>query len=236
MVRGFAAEADPERLVGSIAEEALRLLNGDRVALARWNPQTGLLSQIATLRADGTAQPAGLANPASLAQAVEQRRPVVINHPATGRGRPKSRERAEVAAPLMDEDRLIGAIAVTSRDQVRRFGLEDAELLEVLAGLAAATIVGHEEARREGVLLSARTAQHEVNNRLSLVRGYGEIIADHPDLPDDIRHPAREIVRASTAAADILRRLGKLDALREIAWGPGLRPTLDLTDPAPPSD
>jgi hypothetical protein len=100
--------------------------------------------------------------------------------------------------------------------------------LEVLAGLAAATIVGHEEARLEGVLLSARTAQHEVNNRLSLVRGYAEILADHPDLPDDLQHPAQEIVRAARGAADILRKLGKLDALREVEWGPGLRPTLDL--------
>jgi hypothetical protein len=72
-----------------------------------------------------------------------------------------------------------------------------------------------------------------VNNRLSLVRGYGEIIADHPDLPDELQHPANEIVRASTAAADILKKLGRVDALREVAWGPGLRPTLDLTDPPP---
>jgi PAS domain S-box-containing protein len=233
MVRGFAAEADPERLVGSIAEEALRLLSGDRVAVARWDVQDGLLRPIATLLANGAAQPATLANPESLEQAVQQRQPVVINHPADGRSRARSRDRAEVAAPLMDESRLIGAIAVTSRNESRRFGLEDAELLEVLAGLAAATIVGHEDARREGVLLSARTAQHEVNNRLSLVRGYGEIIADHPDLPDELQHPANEIVRASTAAADILKKLGRVDALREVAWGPGLRPTLDLTDPPP---
>ena len=119
---------------------------------------------------------------------------------------------------------------MTSRDETHRFNLEDAELLEVLAGLAAATIVGHEEARLGGVLLSARTAQHEVNNRLSLVRGYGEIVADHPGLPEELQHPAEEIVRASCAAADILRKLGKLDALREVEWGPGLRPTIDLSD------
>ncbi len=238
MVRGFAAEADPERLVGSIAQEAMRLLGGDRVAVARWDAQDEQLTPIATLFADGVIVPAmtptpAVANPASLAQAVERRRPVVINHPSGGKSRAKHRARAEVAAPLTDDGRLIGAIAVTSCDDARRFGLEDAELLEVLAGLAAATIVGHEEARRDGVLLSARTAQHEVNNRLSLVRGYGEIVAEHPDLPEELQHPANEIVRASHAAAEILRRLGKVDAMRAIDWGPGLRPTLDLTDPAP---
>ena len=37
-------------------------------------------------------------------------------------------------------------------------------------------------------------------------------------------------MRAARAAADILRRLGKLNAVREVEWGPGLRPTIDLGD------
>lgn len=233
VVRGFAAEGDPQRLVGSIAEEAMRLLGGDRVVVARWDPQDKTLRPIAT-RAEVEADEAE-AEPAesSIGLAVRRRRPVVVNHPAVGSGgkagaSASSGVHAEVAAPLLDEDTLLGAISVTTTDDSRQFGLEDAELLEVLAGLAAATIVGHEEARLEGVLLSARTAQHEVNNRLSLVRGYAEILADHPDLPADLQHPAEEIVRAARAAADILRKLGKIDALREVEWGPGLRPTLDL--------
>jgi len=129
---------------------------------------------------------------------------------------------------MMDDGRLIGAIAVTTSDRQRRFTTADAELLDVLAGLAAATIVGHEEARLGGVRLSARTAQHEVNNRLSLVRGYAEMVADHPDLPVELRSLAQEIVRGASDVSDILRRLGKLDQLREVGWGPGLRPTLDL--------
>jgi GAF domain-containing protein len=234
VVRGFAAEGDPQRLVGSIAEEAMRLLGGDRVVVARWDPQTEALTAIATMRADNEPDPESVPTDESAGLAVRRRQPVVVNHPATGSSRKTQRSavgvRAEIAAPLLDDDRLLGALSVTSYDATRRFNLEDAELLEVLAGLAAATIVGHEEARLGGVLLSARTAQHEVNNRLSLVRGYGEIIADHPDLPEELEHPAQEIVRASRAAAEILRKLGKLDALREVEWGPGLRPTIDLSD------
>ena len=239
VVRGFAAEGDPQRLVGSIAEEALRLLGAGRVVVARWDPQTEMLTTIATSNADdqdGSEAPTETQwSESSIELAVRRRQPVVVNRvlyagskngQAQGAG-----HRAEVAVPLTDEDdKLIGAISVTSADESRRFNFEDAELLEVLAGLAAATLVGHEEARLSGVLLSARTAQHEVNNRLSLVRGYGEIVADHPDLPDELKHPASEIVRASQAAAEILRKLGKLDALREVEWGPGLRPTLDLSD------
>ena len=78
-------------------------------------------------------------------------------------GVPETFQRAEVAAPLMDESRLLGAISVTSRDEQRQFGLEDAELLEVLAGLAAATMVGHEEARLDGVLLSALFGNNNSN-------------------------------------------------------------------------
>lgn len=237
VVRGFAAEGDPQRLVGSIAEEAMRLLGGDRVVVARWDAQEQMLHPIATHGAgqDDRAADTPALTDSSIGMAVQRRRPVVVNHPVTradgaARDTPPTIN-AEVAAPLLDDDRLLGAISVTSTDDNRRFGLEDADLLEVLAGLAAATIVGHEEARLDGVLLSARTAQHEVNNRLSLVRGYAEILADHPDLPSDLRRPAREIVRAARAAADILQKLGKVDALREVEWGPGLRPTLDLGGP-----
>ena len=145
----------------------------------------------------------------------------------------KSSPRAAVASPMMDQGRLIGAIAVTTGDRGREFSREEAELLEVLAGLAAATLVGHEEALLDGVLLSARTAQHEVNNRLSLVRGYAEMVADHPDIPDDMRSMLREIIRGASDASEILKKLGKLNELREVEWGPGLRPTLDLRERTP---
>lgn len=206
VVRGFAAEGDPQRLVGSIAEEALRLLGGDRVVVARWDPREKTLLPIATRAADGVDGVEPEPAESSIGLAV-RRRPVVVNHPAVGTARKAAASvmgvHAEVAAPLLDEETLLGAISVTTTDESRQFGLEDAELLEVLAGLAAATIVGHEEARLEGVRLSARTAQHEVNNRLSLVRGYAEILADHPELPSDLQHPAKEIVRAASPGSEL---------------------------------
>jgi PAS domain S-box-containing protein len=233
VVRDFAAEGDPRRLVASIAEEAVRLLGGQDVLVARWDEELQGLAPFAA--ADGEAPAGSRRGPGwrSMRSAVEQRRSVTVTSESARRStssQPDGRARAAVAAPMMDDGRLIGAIAVTTADDERRFSREDAELLEILAGLAAATIVGHEEARLEGVLLSARTAQHEVNNRLSLVRGYAELVAEHPDLPDDLRQMASEIVRGSRDASDILRRLGKLNAVREVEWGPGLRPTIDLRD------
>lgn len=230
VVRGFAAESDPQRLVTSIADEARRLLGGDHVVVARWDATRQALTPIASAVSETAEDVPPAGDVAALDLAVERRRSVILNpKPVDGRERPGAG--AAVAAPLMDEGRLIGAISVTSGDAGHQFSLEDAELLEILAGLAAATIVGHEEARLEGVLLSARTAQHEVNNRLSLVRGYAEIVADHPELPPDLQRVANEIVRGARSASDILRKLGKLDALREVDWGTGLRPTLDLRDP-----
>ena len=231
VVRGFAAEGDPQRLVGSIAEEAMRLLGGDRVVVARWDEQRQQLVPIATTDAAGDRLAAD-STETSMALAAKRRRPVVVNQELPTKSGRKAKApgsvRAEVAAPLLDEDRLLGAISVTSSGGARRFGLEDGDLLEVLAGLAAATLVGHEEARLDGVLLSARTAQHEVNNRLALVRGFAEIVSDHPELPEDLQHPAREILRGTRAAAEILKKLVKVDAVREVEWGPGLRPTIDL--------
>lgn len=230
VVRDFAVEGDSRRLVASIADEALRLLGGEDVLVARRDAQ-GLLVPFAEIEPGVPAEPVPGPGWKAMAAAIERRRTVTVVSDATGRGR-KGRApqtaRAAVAAPLMDEGRLIGAIAVTTSDANRQFTREEAELLEILAGLAAATIVGHEEARLEGVLLSARTAQHEVNNRLSLVRGYAEMIADHPNIPDDARKMLLEIVRGARDASEILKKLGKVNELREVEWGPGLRPTLDL--------
>jgi PAS domain S-box-containing protein len=225
VVRGFAAEGDPRRLVASIAEEAMRLLGGEDVLVARWDAQEKTLVPFA--EEDGTVPSAPPPGPgwAAMTAAIERKRTVTAREDAGG-----ASPRAAVASPMMDEGRLIGAIAVTAGDRGRQFTREEAELLEILAGLAAATIVGHEEARLDGVLLSARTAQHEVNNRLSLVRGYAEMVADHPDIPEDMRSMLREIIRGASDASEILKKLGKLNELREVEWGPGLRPTLDLRE------
>jgi len=239
VVRDFAAEGDPSRLVATIAGEAVRLLGGEEVMVTRWDPAQRTLAPFAGAEPDAPAVDTNGPGWLSMLGAVEQQRSLTISAPSPRRvtaSGPKgratatagSRIRNAVAAPMMDDGRLIGAIAVTTSDRQRRFTTADAELLDVLAGLAAATIVGHEEARLGGVRLSARTAQHEVNNRLSLVRGYAEMVADHPDLPVELRSLAQEIVRGASDVSDILRRLGKLDQLREVGWGPGLRPTLDL--------
>ena len=158
--------------------------------------------------------------------AIERRRTVTAREDAG-----ESSPRAAVASPMMDEGRLIGAIAVTTGDRGRQFSPRRGR-----ASGGAGRVWRQRRwsaTRRPGwtaCLLSARTAQHEVNNRLSLVRGYAEMVADHPDIPDDMRSMLREIIRGASDASEILKKLGKLNELREVEWGPGLRPTLDLRE------
>ena len=52
VVRGFAVEGDPRRLVASIADEAMRLLGGEDVLVARWDAQEKTLVPFA--ETDGT--------------------------------------------------------------------------------------------------------------------------------------------------------------------------------------
>jgi GAF domain-containing protein len=135
---------------------------------------------------------------------------------------------AGAGVPLLHEGRLVGALGLWSTAPGRRFDPDDVELLELLASSAAATIVGVERARLAGVLLAARTAQHEVNNRLAIAVGYAEYIARDARLPDETRERATIAAENAQAAADVLAELRLLTRLREASWGPYVAPTLDL--------
>lgn len=123
------------------------------------------------------------------------------------------RERCLLAAavPVFDaEDRVVAAV-LAARDVTR---LRDA--------VAA-------RARLEGVLLAARTAQHELTNCLALTVGHAEIVADHPDLPETLRTHAHSAMRGAEAAVEALQRLRSVTEIRQKEWGPGIEPTLDLS-------
>ena len=135
--------------------------------------------------------------------------------------------RAVVAAPLLQEARLLGVVTVATDVPGKQFEQEDATLLELLASLAAAALVGLERSRLEGVLLAARTAQHALNNQLALTVGYTDVLAADLRLPSDLREVAREALSGAQAAAATLQQLQRITRLEEIDQaGPG--PVLDL--------
>src|SRR5205823_6655752 len=113
-----------------------------------------------------------------------------------------------IAVPLLHEARLVGSLAVGTDNPGKSFTQEDIELIETLASTAAAALQALEHARLDGVLLAARTAQHELNNQLAVARGYAEMLAGSPDLPPHLAEFAEEVKSAADDAADTVPPLG----------------------------
>ena len=85
-----------------------------------------------------------------------------------------------------------------------------------------------EKARLEAALLTARTIEHELNNKLCLSACYAERLAHHPTLPRELSEAATAVMQGVHEAADILQRLQQVTALHERGWGPVLPPTIDI--------
>jgi signal transduction histidine kinase len=121
-------------------------------------------------------------------------------------------------------------LALGTRDTRRTFSREEAESLETLAALSAAGLGAIERARLEGVLLAARTAQHELNNRLGVVLGYAEMLAEYPGLPENMNELVTEIVRGAKDLAETVDQLRRVTRIRETPRPSLTGTTLDLTE------
>jgi hypothetical protein len=75
-----------------------------------------------------------------------------------------------------------------------------------------------ERARLEGVLLAARTTEHEIGNHLALTRGYAELLAQSDHLPPDLRVLAEQAVQGAREAAEVVRDLTRLEELQLVMW------------------
>lgn len=136
--------------------------------------------------------------------------------------------RAAIATPIPYEGRPHGALVVHTFRPDKRFTPADGEVLELLASIAAAALLGLEQARLEGPLLAARTAQHELSNQLALTVGHAELLTINPALPPELLDAASEALRGAEAAAATLQRLQRITRLEETDWGPQTKPTIDL--------
>jgi signal transduction histidine kinase len=126
----------------------------------------------------------------------------------------------------------MGTLAVGSLRWRSGFRREPAELLEVLASTAAAALAALERARLDGVLLAARTAQHELNNQLAVARGYAELLVGSPELPAHLADIAEEVMRAADDATRIIRQLRAVSRIRETRWSDPADTTINLADSA----
>ena len=215
--RRAAAEDDAGRLLSDLVDEAVRLIGGTSGFVARWDETQRVLVTVGPMPSEHTI---ALGEGAS-GQAARDRVPVVINDLPSGG--------AALAVPLLYERRLMGSLAVWSDQPGKAFTREDAELLEVLTSTAAAAMIALERARLNGVLLAARTAQHELNNQLALAKGYAEMLVGSPELPAGLVKMAEEVMRAADDAARIVRQLRTVSRIHETRWPAPSDTTIDLT-------
>jgi PAS domain S-box-containing protein len=226
VARQFAVETAPERLMLQLLTEAVELTGGSCGLVARWDEQHQALQPVSnTLPVNGEPVEIRIDQGAG-GQAAARREPVIINdYQHAMAAVPEALEaglQAVVSAPLLHEARLLGVVTVASDAPGKRFTAEDAGVLQLLAGVAGAVLVGMERSRLEGVLLAARTAQHALNNQLALAIGYAELLAADPRLPNDLRELAEEAVTGARSAAAIVQQFQRIIRLEEVDQaGPG---------------
>jgi GAF domain-containing protein len=223
VARRLAAESQAERVLRALVEAGVSLLGMDDGGVARWDPARQTLVQVESfLPSTSAGTRLDLAASASGRAAVERRLVVVTDYQRVmGQTTPAGRAGAQlvVALPLQHEGRLLGTLSVSSFAPGSSLANDDATMLELLASLAAAVLVGQERARLAGALLAARTAQHELANALSAVSGNVQLLRRATDLPASLRERADTAVQQITFAAARLLQLQELTALVEMDWG-----------------
>ena len=231
LTRRFAAETDPARLMDDLLYEAMQLVGGTAGVVTRWDEESHALVSVTNTLPVGAFH-LRLGEGAS-GRAAETRAPVLLDDPDDAADPVLSgmHMRSAVAVPLIHEARLVGTLAVGSSsasEPEHRFTSEDAELLELLASTAAAALVTREHVRLDGVLLAARTAQHELNNQLAVVRGYAEMLAAAADLPAHLRPIAGQVMSAADDAARTVRQLRSISTIHEQRWNEPGDTTINL--------
>ena len=230
MTRRFAAEADPARLVDELLDEAIELVGGSAGVVTRWDEERQLLEPVAATGPALGGLRLRLGEGAS-GRAAASQAPVFLSRTDHGDQDPvldQTELNAAVAVPLLHEGRLVGTLSVGSGSASRSFSQQDAELLEMLASTAAASLVALEHARLDGVLLAARTAQHELNNQLAVARGYAELLVGSPELPAHLHEIASEVMTAADDAAGIVRQLRNISSIHEQQWNEPGDTTINL--------
>jgi signal transduction histidine kinase len=88
-------------------------------------------------------------------------------------------------------------------------------------------------AQAEGVRLAARTLRSELRNTLATTRGWAELLAEDPTLPDHARHAAAAILVSTARAVNTMNNLARRTRVEKVHWGAGVAPTIRLPQPRP---
>lgn len=233
IVRQLTDESDPDTLMRCLLDEAIALLRGQVGSVACWSEDERVLKRVWSTIPLVDGKPVDIRPGEGLGgQAIVLRRPVISNDYqndalALGVAR-RVGLHAGIATPMVREGELLGALMVATRDPAVKFTEEDGEALEILAGVAASVVAGLRRARLAGALLTARTAQHHLNNRLGVTVGYAELLLEDPRLPADLREYATEILTSALDAAKTVDRLRRITRLEESDAGSHVGQVIDM--------
>jgi signal transduction histidine kinase len=228
VARRFTAEHGLDVLMHDVLGEALQLLGADGGEVRRWRTDSLELVKAASL---GVVADQTVLEPVEAAtkRAASLRVPIVLNddQPAdanTTIAGQRLNTAAVAAAPLLHEGQLLGTLAVFSTTPGARFSIEDAELLELLAGLAGAALATgeafdrQERAVQELKRLSRAKAEfvsivsHEFRTPLTGIQGFSEMMRDEDlsvellrEFAGDINKDAHRLSRLVTEMLDLDR-------------------------------
>ena len=87
------------------------------------------------------------------------------------------------------------------------------------------------KAQLEGILLTARTFEHELNNKLATVTGYAEMLSAAPSLPSHLRERAARVASGGAECARIIRRRLEITEVNAIDWASTGHTTIDVSTP-----
>jgi GAF domain-containing protein len=230
LARHIASEPDPTALLSDLLAQAITLVGGDEGLVYRWDEDRELL--VLVRGTHGTAAEGSELKPGEGAtgQALARGGAVILNDYAHARqalqGGITDRVRAVLAVPIFHAGRRLGVLTLFSRAAGTRYSFEDAETLELLAGIVAATLVGLERAQVRAVVLTARDLTHRLHNDLAVVAGMIELVQLDVVLPAPL---ARLVQDADTHLAAALRHLARLNHLARFETKPTpVGPALDL--------
>jgi signal transduction histidine kinase len=231
-VARLAAQSDIGQLFEALLAEAVAVLHADDGGIARWDGEAGVLRQAYTFLASDSAGAVLDPERSASGRAASQRTPVIINdyQHQIGADTPAGRlgAQAVVAVPLMYEGGLLGTLSVSRLQTGQPFVLADAELMELLASTASATLVGLERNRqlRETVEQLQRakeaaeaadrakstflaTMSHELRTPLNAILGYCELLVEEAVAHDQqAMVPDLDRIRAAGTAGPDRQRPG----------------------------
>jgi signal transduction histidine kinase len=215
LARQVSTTREPAGLFKTLLEETLRLSG----------LQAGFVSQVADESETVVAQEVVGISEQEAAPLLSTMREVAT---AAAAQRRPAMQGSCIAVALVHEDQLLGTLALGTHDARLTYSREEAENLETMATFCAAALAALERARLEGVLLAARTAQHELNNRLGVVLGYAEMLAEYPGLPESMNELVSEIVSGAKELAETVDQLRRVTRIREAPRPSLTGPTLNL--------